>query len=294
MPSVADLTRFIWNHPSNRGARVRALTKAFAWQIYKRTTGRPWDLNVRGTHRLRCYPDSTSASLMLYCNDRPDYDEMSFMEHYLRPGDRFLDVGANIGAYTIFAASLVGPTGGVDAFEPGGHALARLRENVALNHLPNVVVHALAVSDAPGRVQFLSELDSANRIQTESDVSETASAAASIRLDEYLAPGVDAPRFALGKMDIEGAEPLAFRGAERMLGAGNPPVWLIELNGNLRAYGFDESGLQAWLGERGYAMALYDAERRALTYPESPWEGARNVLVVSQAHQDEIEARVRR
>ena len=286
--SVIDLTGFIWNHPANRGRRVRAVGRAVAWQIYKRTTGQPWNLQLPHGLQLRCYPDSASGSLMLYCNDRPEFHEMSFLEHYLRPGDGFLDVGANIGAYTVMAAGIVGSEGHIDAFEPGGTALGRLRENVALNHLGQVRVHAVAVGAAPEIVKFLKDQDVVNRIQTAGDAEWPADEVMCVRLDDYVADR----GYALGKMDIEGAEILALRGAEAMLARGNPPVWLLELNRNLHAYDCTEEEFCAWLRARDYDVGVYDADRRRIEIRDRPWEGRHNVLAVSRRHLEAVRARV--
>ena len=96
----------------------------------------------------------------------------------------------------------------------------------------------------------------------------------------------------MGKMDIEGAEPLALQGAERMLKEGNPPVWLLEMNRALRHYGYTEEGLQDWLGERGYDLALYDADKGVLEVPAKPWTVSANVLAVSRVHRKIVLERI--
>jgi FkbM family methyltransferase len=69
-------------------------------------------------------------------------------------GDRVVDIGANIGAFTVLAASKVGPSGRVFAFEPDPTTCERLRENVRLNRLENVVVENCAVGAAAGEATF--------------------------------------------------------------------------------------------------------------------------------------------
>jgi hypothetical protein len=64
---------------------------------------------------LRCYPHSTSASGVIYCG-LPEWAEMRFLLDYLRPGEGFVDVGANIGTYSLLAASV--PDVVAWAFEP--------------------------------------------------------------------------------------------------------------------------------------------------------------------------------
>ncbi len=72
----------------------------------------------------------------------------------LKPGDCVADVGANIGAFTVIAGRLVGPSGRVFAFEPDPAIAERLRANVELNGLTNVVVHNCAVAGVTGEASF--------------------------------------------------------------------------------------------------------------------------------------------
>jgi FkbM family methyltransferase len=265
------------------------LLRAAAWQVWKRVTGRPWDVAVSGSVRIRCHPDSTSASLVLYCGGLPDFHEMTFMRRYLRPGDAFLDVGANVGVYSLLAADLVGPDGRVEAVEPDATAAARLRENVARNGLLQVHVHECAAADRDGAVEFLQGRGTQNRISAGLDAGERTSVPA-IRLDEL----IGARRFAMGKMDIEGAEPLALRGASPALAAANPPVWLLEFTGLMRAYGFSEEGVAGWLRERGYGLAVYDARSRVLRFGERVWQGCANVFAIAERSRSLVEGRLDR
>ncbi len=264
----------IADHPANRGRRASALARAIAWQGWKRLGG-TIDLKLGGGVSLRCHPDSRSAARMIYCRNRPDYDEMIFMQRYLRPGDSFIDVGANVGVYTLLAAAMVGSSGHIDAFEPLPGALARLRENVARNRLANVTVHAAATGAEPGRATLLPGGD--DTVGRLGNAGETAVIEVEcVRLDD----AINRP-CAMGKMDIEGAEPLAFAGAARLLADHNPPVWLIEINGALRAFGWTEAGFRDRLEGAGYRLALYDADTFRLRPAEEPWHERDNCLAIA-------------
>jgi FkbM family methyltransferase len=76
--------------------------------------------------------------------------EVEFFCQVIRPGDVVLDIGANIGAFTVPFAQLVGDRGGVFAFEPQPFIFNCLCANVALNSLPNVIVNRSIVSSKPG------------------------------------------------------------------------------------------------------------------------------------------------
>lgn len=286
---LSSVVAYIWKHPANEGVRARRLVRAAGWQIYKRVTGRAHDVPLYGGIKLRCYPGSPSASAALYSGGYPDWAEMTFMRHYLRPGDGFVDVGANIGVYTLLAASLVGPRGRVASFEPGPTTVARLRENVQLNGLGIVQVYPHAVADRAGTVRFDASTSTTARVVADGAAAPAAVEVPSVRLDDVLVGG----SWAMGKMDIEGAEPLALRGAERLLGEMNPPVWLLEVNGLLRRYGSSEAELWAWLSERGWDLVVYDPARRLLCDCEEPSVGHGNVIAVARAARERVSARLR-
>jgi FkbM family methyltransferase len=107
-------------------------------------------LTVDGTTedgiRLRCQlPDVIQTYLYLFGTWEPDL--VAFLRRRLRPGDTFIDIGANIGCVSALASRLVGPQGVVVAIEPAPVAIAALRETVAMNDLTNVRLVTAAVSD---------------------------------------------------------------------------------------------------------------------------------------------------
>src|SRR4051812_19210167 len=104
----------IVRHPSNRGHLAGTLQRMARFR-YGVVRNRPVDLTVLGGMKLRCYPDSNIARSVAYYGVAPDFATMRFMEQYLRPGDAVLDVGANIGLYSVIAAALVGASGKVHA-----------------------------------------------------------------------------------------------------------------------------------------------------------------------------------
>jgi hypothetical protein len=69
----------------------------------------------------------------------------------LKPGDCFLDIGANVGFYSVLASRIVGAAGQVDSFEPFPRNVGYLRKHIELNRLTNVTVHPIALSEGPDR-----------------------------------------------------------------------------------------------------------------------------------------------
>ena len=138
---ATKVLRFVWSHPANRSRKGRAIVRLLAWQMWERTTGRPWTIGLQGM-RLRCYPHSAGATGVLYCQ-LPEWHDMRFLLDFLRPGDLF-DVGANVGVYSLLACTVAGTQ--VVAFEPGRLAYERLHENIALNSLTQRVRTVMAAA----------------------------------------------------------------------------------------------------------------------------------------------------
>ena len=177
---------------------------------------------------LACYPDCTMAH-GLY-----ELDTVRVIRRLLRPGDHFVDGGANVGYFTMLAALLVGAGGRVDAFEPQPENRARLEGHLRRNGLADRVrVHAEALSDAAGTAtihRFVGDQGNhgtASLFAGDGAVSSSSVDVPTVRMDEAL--GADASP-ALVKLDVEGAEALAIAGMTGLLRGPRPPAVILEHN----------------------------------------------------------------
>lgn len=240
--------------------------------------------------RLNCYPDSRQASAAIYFHGLPDYWEMKFLLDFLRPGDRFIDVGANIGLYTLLAAGAVGEAGVVEAFEPGQVPVKRLRENCAINRLVQVRVHEEAVGESGGTLDFSDGSEDCTGRVSPAAQAEGTRCVPLVRLDEALG---DAP-YAAAKFDIEGFEPFALRGMSRLLEAGNPPVFLLEAAGYSKCYGVETHVLMREISGWNYSPMVYDPDRRGLAPAPDHWKiGLTNVLCVNDQAKGFVDKRLK-
>lgn len=179
----------------------------------------------------------------------------------LAPGMVVMDVGANVGQYTLLAAPRVGPAGRVHAFEPTPRVAAKLRASVRLNGFANVAVNEAAVSEAPGQVTlyYVEDDDGENSILGGKAGCPSVTVPA-VTLDDYVAAhGLG--RVDVVKMDIEGAELLALRGARRLLSGDDAPVVILEVNPKSLAFSgssvADLLGLLQGYGYRVHEVASY-------------------------------------
>ncbi len=141
----------------------------------------------------------------------------------LAAGTVFVDVGANIGYFSLLAASITGPHGRVIAFEPNSENCDLIRLSAEANGFRNITVYQKAVADRERTFSLAVEGSngSVSERQAPGDILVSA-----ISLDEALA---DEQRVDVIKMDIEGCEGLALRGMAAVL-ARHRPVLLTEYN----------------------------------------------------------------
>jgi FkbM family methyltransferase len=184
-----------------------------------------------------------------------EHREAAYFCSLLQPGMTFLDVGANVGYYSLLAAPLVGASGGIHAFEPVSTMHEMLRSNFERNQIRQAVANRLIVSDSSGpKTINLSPEDncgssSVGIVLRGDHRTETVE---SITLDDYLRQRGLA-RVDVIKMDVEGHETAVLRGASALL-REKRPVWLIEVRENLlRQSGSSRAELYGLLQAAGYA-----------------------------------------
>ena len=212
--------------------------------------------------------------------------EARLLARLLRPGDVFVDGGANIGLFSFIGAVAVGPTGRVLACEPSPGTLALLKANADENRFVMLELHEVALSDRPGRARFT--------------VFEPGSGLASFAPEDPAGRDVevvvttldalteDVPRpVGVVKLDIEGAEAKALRGAGRLI-TRDAPIFLMELEPeHLARQGSSITEVRQALEPHGYeAYAITPAARLARLTGEwrPPDPRAPNVILAPPSH----------
>jgi len=283
--SLASTVGFIARHPANRNRRLRALGRFAGWQFWKRVIRRPVTATFSPGLRVRVYPDSKSASLALYTG-LPEYDDMLFTVRFLMAGDTAIDVGANIGLYSLLAAARVGK-GKVIALEPHPVAADRLRENVALNKLQNVEVRAEAAGAKLGVARLTAKLDTINHIVDDSEVAGSIGVRV-LTLDSLVRPG---DQVALVKLDAEGFESECLLGAVRLLEERAVVAWIVEINGLGDRYGSGDQAILNTFERFGYQAHRYSADTNQLLEPDQPTDNVEwNMIFVRST--GEVEQRL--
>jgi FkbM family methyltransferase len=156
-------------------------------------------------------------------------EEYAALKQCVRPGATVLDIGANVGSYTLLFASWAGPSGRVFAFEPASASRLGLARHLAINALTDrVTVRSEAISDRMGTASFLDAgTHGDNRIVP--NAAEGSRWVAATSIDDFCAAARVTPDVI--KIDIEGAELAALRGARRVIASGAAELALfVELH----------------------------------------------------------------
>lgn len=206
-----------------------------------------YELNVPGGGRVTLrYRETLGLSSLLYGTF--ELAELNFVARYLRPGDVALDIGANVGLFSVTMGNTVGKVGRVIAFEPAPANLQRLQVNLDRNMLGTVQVIPCALGNTSGSMMLQLASDPAfpSLVKVELGFADGSAVPVDVRRLDMVWEDAGRPVIALIKLDVEGAETDVIRGAEKLLLACHPTM-IVEANSDaqlsalhdlLRPYGY--------------------------------------------------------
>ena len=272
---IATALKFVANHPVNRGRKFRAVAEYGFIQVAARMV--PGDVCVEFPNRTRLMVSPHMKGAAHFIAPRLcEFDDMAFVMHFLRPGELFADVGANVGAFTVLAAGVAGAR--TVSFEPSADTFDMLTRNVRLNNLTALArpVNAV-VGRSAGSVQFSAGLGTENHVAAASETSDSVTVPM-VTLDQELG----SEPATLLKVDVEGFETEVFGGAGSTLKNPALQAIIVEKNGCGNRYGYDEAALHAEIRAHGFHPHTYAPFARELR-PLSEAEGGNIIYIRDRA-----------
>jgi FkbM family methyltransferase len=183
--------------------------------------------------------------------------EADLVARLLSGDEVFWDVGANVGYFTLVAATALNHRGRIVTFEPGKNAYARLTVNLALNPWRNIQTFPVAVTDREGEavLHLAGDIaDSSANLYQAAGAQAGSETCRTVALDHFLQEE-HLPLPDLIKLDAEGAELAVLKGAQKLINE-SPPLWLMEMEEkNLRAAGASKAAVVQFLVGCGYRAA---------------------------------------
>lgn len=233
--------------------RTPAVRKALKWVTSRWGEGRIYTIRAGPMKGLRWRRENRFP--YWYHTGRYEPYISSWIAARLTPGDTYWDIGAHAGYHTLQGARAVGLHGRVLAVEPEASVCRSLREQLSLNAITNVTVVEAAVSDMVGSAHLVVPEPDDTRSSMLEEVGTTAAAGGHAVRTHVMTTTLDElaeryPPAHLVKMDIEGAEAAALRGAGRLWeGKHRPRCILLSYHG--REIG---AFCRSFLLERGYQL----------------------------------------
>ena len=149
-------------HPLARKHRLTAYFKFFKWQLWQALFPGIRKVKFIGNTYLLANKGMTGATGNIYCGLH-EFEDMALVLHFLRREDTFIDIGANVGSYTILASGVCGAN--TISFEPAPQTFLYLQNNVKINNIEHLVsLQNEAVGAEKGTLNFTSDLDTVNHV----------------------------------------------------------------------------------------------------------------------------------
>lgn len=229
------------------------------WQLGSRLSPGPVVVDFVNDARLLVRPGMTGATGNVYVGLH-ELEDMAFVLHALRPDDTFIDVGANVGSYTVLAGKGVGAR--CVTFEPVPSSYAALRDNVLLNGIAErVELRAQAVGSAPGTAQITISHDTSNHITVGSASSSERTVAVDVVALDDVASARDA---CVIKIDVEGFEREVLLGARHLLEGPRLLAVVMETNRSASQLGGSDTAAHEIMLAAGFTPHTYEPFARRL------------------------------
>ena len=271
MGLVSNL-RYITSHPLNRDNKIKPIARWAKWQIISRIRKSYQEYEWIGGIKVITKNGDRGFTGNIYTLLQ-DYEEMSLLIDFMNEGETFIDVGANIGTYSLLAGKLCNAK--VIAFEPIGESYKRLKNNIKINSLEDKIdARKICLGEKPGQLIMSSSRNTQNSVidkDIESIPHETVEAST---LDKEVYS--DNPTFI--KIDVEGFESSVIKGGEKLLSSESLEIVIIE---TCRGDEIDESyhDIKDKLIDYGFKHVGYDPREQKITKYGSEEIGKNSIFI---------------
>lgn len=262
MRSLYNTLHFIFSHQLASRNKSAALRRFLLYQMGKLFNPYPIVYSFTDKTKLVIEKGMAGATGNIYCGLH-EFEDMAFLLHFLRPEDLFVDIGANVGSYTVLASGHVGS--GTITIEPVPSTFKRLQNNIAINFLDGLITsYNVGIGSKSGVLSFTSDLDTVNHVVLDS--TSTNSIEVKIETLDHLVNGLHP---SLIKIDVEGFESEVLEGATAILNDDQLKAIIIELNGSGIAYGFSDDEIHRKLIDLHFRPFTYHPFSRTLSPRDS-------------------------
>lgn len=224
---------------------------------------------LKGGIKIKLYKDSQLSQYIF--QKRYEKEEILFISEYLKKDDYFIDIGTNIGLFSLIGSKKVKQNGKIFSYEPTLKNFERLQENIKLNKIKNIETIKKAVSDENGFLDINVSLEGYDAWNSFAKPfwwkNYTTERVETIILDDIFGQNIDCKKVKLIKIDVEGWELFVIKGGEKYLSLKDAPTLIIEfVEENTRNAGYGTKEVYKLLIKYGYE--LYRLEGRKIILEE--------------------------
>ncbi|MEO5967391.1 MAG: FkbM family methyltransferase, partial [Ferruginibacter sp.] len=159
---IRNIVASINCHPLGGKHKLKSYYNFAAWQLYCLLNNKPKKVKFLNNTFLMVEKGMAGATGNIYTGLH-EFNDMGFLLHFLRKDDLFLDIGANIGSYSILASGQIGCN--TISFEPIPSTFNKLKRNISINNLDDKVkAMQVGVGAKKGTLTFTSNLDTINHV----------------------------------------------------------------------------------------------------------------------------------
>jgi FkbM family methyltransferase len=198
-----------------------------------------FEFSLSNEVKINLYKDSILSRLIY---DGFEKEETDYVTSILKEGDIFIDIGTNIGLFSLIASKIVGDEGKVLSFEPAPLTFSRLNENVKLNNFKNIDTRNIGLSDKKGELTFYvsnNGYDAWNSFAPSQDNKLESSILVPVSTLDAELKDLDKSKIKLMKIDVEGWEKFVLFGGKDFLVNYNPVVMIEFTEENTFNAGYD-------------------------------------------------------
>ena len=267
--TIINSIKFIINHPLVKNNKLKAIFRYVFFNLVYRPFEIPKNIPFAGDTLLKI---QTGLGVANYYTYLADYKEMLFLIHYLSSEDIFIDIGANIGAYSIISGGIIGAK--TISIEPVSENVQFLEENIQLNNISNsVTVYQIALGKEEKDGYIRKKRGALNQIIYNNGSNDNQ------RVD--IIPLDDKIEYSnVMKIDVEGYEVEVLLGANQNLLNKELNVIIIEINGLTLNYGNKPDQLHNILIDYHFKPILYDPFNRTFEILSNYNELGHNTIYV--------------
>lgn len=231
-----------------------------------------FEFNLNNDVKINLYKDSVLSRLIYEGFER---EETDYLTKILKKGDIFVDIGTNIGLFSLIASKIVGDEGTVLSFEPAPLTFSRLNENVKLNNLKNIDSRNIGLSDKKGELIFYvsnNGYDAWNSFAPSQDNKLESSIQVPVSTLDAELVDIDKSKIKLVKIDVEGWEKFVLHGGKDFLVNYNPIVMIEFTEENTFNAGYPVHEIYSIMQDFGYVWYRINKgelvkEEKKLYYP---------------------------